>query len=135
MESRTQLQCAVDVVAFYSRKQLEEHVAYPNARWDIILFFHLVKFDDVFHKSTCHCKGIPRSRLLHSIYYVSHIDVTLLNMRQLACFCSECMDDNAGCCENKFHVQPWTLHMLEPHNISQASYFTIFTLSKILILN
>ncbi len=94
-----------------------------------------MKLDDVGRKFAWDCKSILGSRLVHSIYSISHIDVTLLNMRQLACFCLECMDNNAGFCENKFHVQPWMLHMLEPHNISHASSCIIFTLSKILILN
>jgi hypothetical protein len=60
---------------------------------------------------------------VHSISFVSHINVTLLDLRQLACFYPKCMDDNVGFCENKLHVQPWMLHMLEPHNITQVRVF------------
>jgi hypothetical protein len=118
MESRTQLQFAADVIAFCSKEKSQEHAMYPNAKWKVIRFFHLVKLDDVDRRSTWDYKCIPRSKSVHSICFVSHIDVTLLNMRQLTCFCLECMDDNARFCENKFHVQPWMLHTLQPHNIS-----------------
>jgi len=41
------LQNTSDVVSFYESKQMEEHVAYPNARKQVFRFFHLVKPKDV----------------------------------------------------------------------------------------
>lgn len=115
------MQNAADVVAFCKKKQTEEHAAYPNVRREVIRFFHLVKTEEVDRRSSWDCKRIPGSRSMHSISSVSHCDVTLLNMRELACFCPECMDDNHDFCENKIHVQPWTLVRLEPLNINQVS--------------
>jgi hypothetical protein len=125
MESRTQFQCVVDVVVFYTRKQLEEHAAYPNAHHEVICFFHFIKPKDVDHKFAWDCKNILGSRSMHSICTISHIDVTLLNLRQLACFCPKCMDDNASFCENNSMgnhgcytcLNPTTLHKQHYHKM------------------
>jgi hypothetical protein len=53
---------------------------------------------------------------------ISHRDVILLKMQVLACFYSKCMDDNFELCQNKKHVEPWRLHMLEPLNVRQAMF-------------
>ncbi len=115
------LQNANDVVSFYESKQMEEHVAYLNARRQVSWFFHLVKSEDVNRSVTWNCKNIVRTRSLPYVALVSHRDVTLLNLRELACFCLECMDDNLDFCENKSQVQPWKLHTLEPINITQVN--------------
>jgi hypothetical protein len=117
MESKIQFQCAVNVV-FYTKKKSEDHDAYPNDCHEVIHFFYLIKPTDVDHKFAWDCKNIPSSRSVHSICFVSHIDVTLLHLKQLACFCLECMDDSVGFCENELHVQPRMLLTLEPHNIT-----------------
>jgi hypothetical protein len=80
MESKTQLQCAIDVVFLCSRNQSKEHVAYPNERRNVIQFFHLVNLEDVNCRSTYDYKNIHGSRSIHSFSSISHIDVTLLNM-------------------------------------------------------
>jgi hypothetical protein len=87
MKSITQLPCATDVVAFLVEKQLEEHAMYPNAKQNVIRFFHLVMLDNVDHRFAWDCKSILEYRSIHSISFVSHINVTWLNLGQLACFC------------------------------------------------
>jgi hypothetical protein len=97
-------QNASDVVSLCESKQMEEHVAYPNARRQVSQFFHLVKSEDVDRSVMWDCKNIVGTQSLHFVASVSHRDVTLLNLRELACFCLECMDDNLDFCENKSQV-------------------------------
>jgi hypothetical protein len=33
------LQCVAYMVTFYKQKKHEQHATYPNANWDVILFF------------------------------------------------------------------------------------------------
>jgi len=63
------------------------------------------------------CKNIVGTQYLHFVASISHRGVTLLKLRNLACFCLKCMDDNFFC-ENKSQVQPWKLCTLEPINIT-----------------
>ncbi len=51
-------QNASDVVSFYESKQMEEHVAYPNAKRQVFWFFHLVKPKDVDRSVMWDCKNI-----------------------------------------------------------------------------
>jgi len=46
---------------------------------------------------------------MHSVAFVSHQDYTLFNVRDLACFCFEFMDDNLKFCKTQTHVKPWNL--------------------------
>jgi hypothetical protein len=61
---------------------------------------------------------------------ISHRDVVLLKMRELACFCSECVDDNSELCENKKHVELWRLHTLEPLNVTHVIFQWLFMYKK-----
>jgi len=83
---------------------MQEHLAYPNARQQVACFFHLVKPNDVDISVMWGCKNIIRICSLHSVTLVSPRDVTLLKLKDLACFCPKCMDDNPNFCENKMHV-------------------------------
>jgi hypothetical protein len=94
-------QNASDVVSFYESKQMVEHVAYPNAKRQVFRFFHLVKPEDVDMSVMWDCKNIVRTQSLHFVASISHRDVILLNLKEYACFCLKCMDDNPDFCENK----------------------------------
>lgn len=65
---------------------------------------------------------------MHSIASISHRYCTLLNVRELECFCVKCIDDNFDFYEMKSHVKPWRLLTLEPLNMSQvpSSNFKVF---------
>jgi hypothetical protein len=79
-------------------------------------------------------QNITRTRSLHLVASISLRDVTLLKLRDLACFCLECMDDNLDLCENRVHVEPWKLNNLEPINFTYVnSNFNIFVLELALI--
>ncbi len=60
-----------------------------------------------FVSAYLHVEGCVK--IIHNDVYIffasiSYKDVTLLNLRKLACFCLECMDDNPNFCENKSQV-------------------------------
>jgi hypothetical protein len=118
----SKLHNAVGVISFCLKRQ-QEHLAYPNVRRPIFRFFRLIKLKDVDRSVFWDCKIIPRSRSFHSMAFVCHIDITMLNMRMFTCFCHECMDDNPIFCENKEHVEPWKLHTLEPSNITHVLFY------------
>jgi hypothetical protein len=82
-----QLQNAADVVAFYEREQNEHHAAYPNAWRDGVCYHDLVKLTDVDDRTSWDCKKIDESCPMQSATFVSHLNNTLLNVRDLACFC------------------------------------------------
>jgi hypothetical protein len=77
----------------------------------------------VDHRASWDCKKIEGCHSMYSIASISYWDCTLLNDRELECFCVECMDDNSDFCEMKSHVKPWRLLTLEPLNMSQVPNF------------
>jgi hypothetical protein len=114
-------------VSFCEKRQIEKHFAYPNARQQVAHFFHLVKPNDVDRSAMWDCKNITGTRSLHSVTSISPRDVTLLKLRDLACFYPKCMDDNPYFCENGMHVEPWNMHTLEPINLTHVNFnFNIF---------
>ena len=120
-ESRTKLQTAADVVAFCNRKEQEEHRAYPKARGSLIRYFHLIDVNAVDRTRDLDCRSIPGTRSVHSVSSVSATNVTLLHIRQLSCFCPECMDDNPMFCTRQNHVRQWALTVLQPLTPFQVS--------------
>jgi hypothetical protein len=126
MES-PKLQTAADVVAFCLQKQAtettarNEHRAYKDARRPILRYFHLIKNMD--RRKKYDYKYFSGVRSLHSVVSVSHRDVTLLRIRELACFCKECMDDSSDFCINKSHVKEWRLETLEPKNLTEVCVY------------
>ena len=113
-ESRTKLQTAADVVSFCNRKEQEEHRAYAKVRRTLIRYFHLIEPGSVDRSRDLDCRAIPGTRSVHSVSSVSPTNVTYLHIRQLACFCPECMDDNPMLCAKKGHVRHWSLKVLQP---------------------
>ena len=113
-QSRTRLQSAADVVNFCNCKELEEHRAYGRARRSVIRYFHLIDPAAVDRTRDLDCMAIPGTRSVHSVSSVSPINVTYLHIRQLACFCTECMDDNPLFCSRQNHVRHWDLKVLQP---------------------
>jgi hypothetical protein len=58
---------------------------------------------------------------MHLVASISHQDCTLLNVKDLACFYFECMDDNSKFYETQIHVKPWKLLRLELFNVSSVN--------------
>jgi hypothetical protein len=133
------LQNASDVVSFYESKQMEKHDAYPNARRQVFRFFPFGETKGCKSRSAMwDCKNIVGTQSLHFVDSIYHRDVTLLKLRNLTCFCLECMGDNFDICENKSQVQPRKLRTLEPINITQVNihiflHFKALTLQIILL--
>jgi hypothetical protein len=111
-----QLQNAANVIAFRERKQNEQHAAYPNVWSDVVRYFH----EDVDHRTSWDYKRIDGCRSMHFVAFVSHLNNTLLNVRDFACFCPEYMDENFEFCNTLSHVKPWKLLTLEPLNVTQV---------------
>jgi hypothetical protein len=57
---------------------------------------------------------IEGSRSKHSNQSVSHLNKTLLHVRELSCFCKLCLDGGNGPCDNETHVATFDLVTLEP---------------------
>ncbi len=93
-----------------------------------LVFFHLVKLEDVDRSTLWDYNNIAGTHFFAFKASVSHRNVTLLKLRDLACFCPECMDDNPNFYGNKSHVHPWKLYSLEPINVTQVNktFFHIF---------
>ena len=127
-DSRTKLESASDVVSFCNRKEQEEHRAYGNARRSLIRYFHLIEPTAVDRSRDLDCRAIPGTRSVHSVSSVSATNVTYLHMRQLACFCVECMDDNPMLCSRQAHVKHWALTVLQPLTPIPVSYSLLLQL-------
>lgn len=131
-DSRTKLQTAADVVNFCNRKEQEEHRAYGRARRTVVRYFHLIEVGAVDRGRDLDCQAIPGTRSVHSVSSVSPTNVTYLHIRQLACFCPECMDDNPMLCARQGHVKHWALIVLQPLTPIPVSHSVIlpYSLSK-----
>ncbi len=68
-------------------------------------------------------KKIDGFQSMHFVASVSNLNNTLLNVRDLTCFCLECMDDNSNFYNTQTHLISWKLLTLEPFNIVHVSRF------------
>lgn len=57
---------------------------------------------------------------MHSVASIAHLNNSLLNVKDPACFCPECMDDNSEFYNTLSHVEPWRLLTLEPFNVTHV---------------
>jgi hypothetical protein len=105
---------AADVVEFCNTQMSMPHLAYKRAKLEVRRHFHLVKMEDVNRNIGWDCKTVPGSRSKHSIQSVSHVNKTLLRVRELSCFCDFCMDGGDGPCASSTHVSKYDLVTLEP---------------------
>ncbi|KAG0596207.1 hypothetical protein M758_UG232800 [Ceratodon purpureus] len=108
-DSRTKLQNAADVVSFCICKEQEEHRAYRNVKRTLICYFHLIEPGSVDRSRDLDYRPVLGTRSLHSVSSVSPTNVTYLHIRQLACFCPNCTDDNSMLCARQEHVRHWAL--------------------------
>lgn len=79
-------------------------------------FWH-IGIGDVDRSNEWKCKTIPGSRQFHSILGCSQADPTLLMVRDLACFCAPCINQEWVNCEQKSHVAGWRVVRLRPNNV------------------
>jgi hypothetical protein len=113
-----QLQNARHVVDFLT-EHLSSRVPSSYAQSttkDISRCFWHVGENDVLRSNLYNCRTLPGSSKLHSVCGFSRIDPTQLMIRQLLCFCNACIDSEWDNCENKAHVQNWSVVKLRPTN-------------------
>jgi hypothetical protein len=60
------------VDTFCEQNKHEHHAIYPNADWDEIWFFHLIKPKDVDNRASWDCKKIEGCHSMHSVASISH---------------------------------------------------------------
>ncbi len=68
------------------------HVTHPNARKIMNKTFQQVKVGDVDKSSGFHCAIVPRSQKAHQVRLVTCQDPTMLEYRNVSCFCIRCQD-------------------------------------------
>jgi hypothetical protein len=114
-------------------KDVWEACSLPKCpKWHATCYFHLFKPKEVDRTKSWEYKNIGGLCSMHFVASISLQDCTLLNMRDLAYFCNECMDDNFEFYLGKNHVKPWRLLTLEPTNFSQVPCLNPkFTLSRV----
>ncbi|KAL3694855.1 hypothetical protein R1sor_008506 [Riccia sorocarpa] len=108
------LDCVADCVAFLSEKfRLHREKLYEEIN-EVRRFFWEVKVGDV-NRSKCYdCLPIEGTRKLHCFHGFSRLNPTLLNVREMCCFCPSCIDEDWENCSNLEYTGPWTLHNVHP---------------------
>ncbi|CAM6089455.1 unnamed protein product [Calypogeia fissa] len=105
---------AADVVEFCKRSMSMPHLAYERAKLEVRRIFHLVNMGDVDRSIGWDCRTVDGSQSKHSIQSVSHVNTTLLQVRELSCFCDFCVNGGDGPCANAKHVTKYDLVTMEP---------------------
>lgn len=115
------LQCAAKVVNYLRNEADKVYVENVGSRRHTNKHFWLVNRGDVDRKELYDCETINGSRGMHQVRSVSHRDPTLIQFRQLSCFCVSCVDiDPNSDCINCDHVPSWALRRLKPKVSSQV---------------
>ena len=110
-----QLQNASQVVQFLQEESNKFHVGRPGERQRITKFFWEIKEDAISRVDKLEVETIPGSRGMHQCRSLSSKDPTLIQFRQLTCFCVACLDPDADLpCYQKAHVPNWTLRRICP---------------------
>ena len=60
------------------------------------------------------CDFVPGTRKLHSILATNKIQVGMLMVKKLACFCAHCIDNDYANCVNFKWTGEWTARFLQP---------------------
>jgi hypothetical protein len=63
---------------------------------------------------------VDDSRSKHVIQSISHMNKTLLHVRELFCFYKFCINGGDGPCDNCTDVQPWDLVVVKPCSFIDA---------------
>lgn len=120
-----QLQNASQVVRFLQEESNKFHAGRAAERQIINKFFWEVKEGAISRVEKFEAETIPGSRGMHTCRSLSCRDPTLIQFRQLTCFCLACLDPNSGLeCDQKSHVTDWTLRRIVPksrHHSRKAS--------------
>ncbi len=110
-----QLQCAAHVVRFLQEESNKFHAGRIGERQKITKFFWEIKERDILRVDKLEAETIPGSRGMHQCRSISCKDPTLIQFRQLTCYCVSCSDPNSDLpCYQKAHVPNWTLRRICP---------------------
>jgi hypothetical protein len=107
------LECARDVVQFCEGKfALGQEKEYGDVQL-VRRFFWEIPVGIVNRTKKWDCDPISGSRSLHCFDGFSNTLSTLLQVRELCCFCPHCVDDNPSACENVEWTGASKLHMVK----------------------
>lgn len=107
------LENASDAVKFCKAKfALGQEKEYGDVQM-VRRFFWEIGKTEVNRSKKWDCDPIPGSRALHNFDGFSQRLSTLLQVRELACFCSYCLDDEPAKCENAAWVGKYKLEMIK----------------------
>ena len=110
-----QLQNAAQVVRFLQEESNKFHARRVGERRRTTKFFWEIKEGDINRVDRLEAETIPGSRSMHQCRSLSAKDPTLIQFRQLTCFCVACLDPNSGLgCYQKSHVPDWMLRRVCP---------------------
>lgn len=106
------LEDAETVVEFLREKLSERpRSAYGDRRPVQRTFWHVLE-DDVDRESNFDCDPIKGCREVHSVQSVGSMDVNKLLKRNLACFCTACIERDWSACENLAWAQSQEVELL-----------------------
>ncbi len=91
---------------------------YINVRRPLRRVFQLVKVEDVSQNSNSfNCDYIKGTMKIHSICATNKHNLTTLMVKDLACFCSYCLEGQWAKCKNVHWIGNWVLKQLQPIDI------------------
>lgn len=110
-----QLQSASQVVRFLQEESNKYYAGRPGERRRITKFFWEIKEGDIRRVDRLEAETNLGSRGMHQCRSLSWKDPTLIQFRQLTCFCVACFDPNSDVdCYQQSHVPNWTLRRICP---------------------
>ena len=111
------LQSARDVVGYLTAHLSERpETSYMGHRKPMRRFFHHVLESDVqpLRDNSHSCDFVPGTQKLHSILATNKIQIGMLMVKELACFCAHCIDNDYTNCVNLKWTGEWTPNFLQP---------------------
>ena len=79
--------------------------------------FWLIGVEDVDREHQFVCGKISGTHNSHSVRSISAMDVNKLLIKNLACFCDACIDENWSECINVEWYREWRVEMLRMDNV------------------
>ena len=117
-----------DVVAYLKHEANKYHASHPNARKMINKHFWEIKKCDIDRSRVVDACTVKGSLEAHQARSKSHTDPTLVEWRDLSCFCLACESGlETDLCDNRAHVQKWKLTRMRPKNkyLAREAYMEV----------
>lgn len=122
------IQNAADAVAYLKHSANKYHASHPNARKIINKHFWEIKKCDIDRSRVVDACTVKGSLKAHQARSKSHTDPTLVEWRDLSCFCLACESGlETDLCDNRAHVQKWKLTRMRPKNkyLAREAYMEV----------